>query len=75
MVEPIEVHVVLKTDDEIIRLRAEKAALEARLAEMTAMRDRAEYQFRCECVVNQQLVDLCRASGVKFRPALKDRPW
>jgi hypothetical protein len=34
-----------------------------------------EYKFRCESIVNQELIDLCRASGVKFRPGLDARTW
>lgn len=73
--EPLELHVILKTDDEIQALRARVLALEAELADMTAKRDRAEYRYRCESVINGELVDLLRANNVKFRPALKERPW
>lgn len=73
--EPIELRVILRTDDEVLALRAEVARLEAALAAEKARADRAEYKFRCESIINQELVDLCRASNVKFRPSLKDRPW
>lgn len=73
--EPLEVRVILRTDDEILALRARVAALEAELADMSAQRDRLEYMYRCESIINQELVDLCRASGVNYRPSLEGRPW
>lgn len=73
--EPLEVHVILRTDDEVLNLRARIAELEAALEEQKAAYHRVEYMYRCECVINQELVDLCRASNVNFRPALERRPW
>lgn len=73
--EPLEVHVILKTDDEILALRAKVAELEAALAAEKAERNRAEYMFRCESLINSELVDLCRTHKVKFRPSLERRPW
>lgn len=73
--EPLEVHVTLRTDDEVLRLRAQVAELEAALEAEKAAYNRVEYKYRCECVINQELVDLCRASNVNFRPALERRPW
>lgn len=59
--EPIEIHVRVSPDDELQALRARA--------------NRAEYMYRCEVVVNGELVDLCRANGIRFREALKERPW
>lgn len=73
--EPLEIHVRVSPDDEVLALRAKVAELEAKLAEETARADRAEYRHRCESIVNQELVDLCRAHGVRYRPALDRRPW
>ena len=71
----LEVTVRVKTDDEILQLREKVAELEEKVQEERAMRDRAEFRYRCECVVNAELVDLCHASNVDIRPALKERPW
>lgn len=73
--EPLEVHVILRTDDEVLNLRARIAELEAALEEQKAAYHRVEYMYRCESIVNQELVDLCRASNVKLRPGLGRRPW
>lgn len=68
MGDPIEIHVVYRNDDYV-------KDLERQLAEAKAQRDRAEYQFRCECIVNTELLDLCKQHGVKYRPSLLARPW
>lgn len=72
---PIEIHVRVSPDDELQALRARVKALEAKLEGESARADRAEYKYRCEVVVNGELVDLCRANGIRFREALKERPW
>lgn len=73
--EPLEIHVRVSPDDEVLALRARAEALERALEEMKAQRDRAEYKYRCEVVVSGELLDLCRAHGVKYRPSLEKRPW
>ncbi len=73
--EPLEVHVTLRTDDEVQALRARVAELEAALEAERAAYRRVEYKYRCESIINQELVDLCRASNVKLRPGLGRRPW
>ena len=69
--EPLEIHVRVSPDDEVLALRAKVAELEAQGAEYKARADRAEFRYRCEVLINQELQDLCRAHGVDFRPALK----
>ena len=73
--EPLEIHVRVSPDDEVLALRARVAELEAEAAQ----RDRAykdlEFRFRCETLINTELVDLCKAHKVPFREALKARPW
>lgn len=68
MGDPIEIHVVYRNDDYV-------KDLERQLAEAKAQANRAEYRYRCECVINTELQDLCRANGIKFRAALMQRPW
>ena len=61
--EPIEIHVRLSPDDEVLALRARVAELEAQAEAARAERDRLEYKYRCE------------REGVPFREALTRRPW
>lgn len=62
--------ITVKTADEVLELRAKIAALQAEVVDITAKYNRVEYSFRCEVIINSELVDLCRASGVKFRPSI-----
>ena len=73
--EPLEIHVRVSPDDEVLALRARVAELEAKAAEAEEERRRGEYMYRCETLINTELVDLCKAHKVPFREALKARPW
>lgn len=68
MADPIEIHVTYRNDDYVKDLEQRLAAAEERA-------NRAEYRYRCECVINTELTDLLRAHGIKYRPALQARPW
>ena len=72
---PLAVAVTVTTADEVLALRVEVARLKAEGEAAKAAYNHLEYQFRCESVINQELVDLCRENGVNFRPALNARPW
>ena len=56
--EPIEIHVRLSPDDEVLALRARVAELEAQAEAARAERDRLEYKYRCESLINTELIDL-----------------
>lgn len=73
--EPIEIHVRLSPDDEVLALRARVAELEGKLEAERQRANTAEFRHRCESVINQELTDLCRAHGIRYRPALDNRPW
>ena len=62
--EPIEIHVRLSPDDEVLALRARVAELEAQAEAARAERDRLEYKYRCESLINTELIDLCKREGV-----------
>ena len=68
MANPIEIHVTYRNDDYV-------KELERQLAETREQLNRAEYRYRCESVINMQLQDLCHEHGIKYREALKERPW
>ena len=73
--EPLEIHVRVSPDDEVLALRARVAELEAEAARQgEAYRD-LEFRYRCETLINTELVDLCKEHKVPFREALRQRPW
>lgn len=73
--EPLEVHVKISVDDETLELRAKAAELQEMLVDAKRQLNDLEFRYRCECIVNAELVDLCRAHGVRYRPSLAARPW
>lgn len=73
--EPIEIHVRLSPDDEVLALRAKVAELEGKLEAERQRANTAEFRHRCESIINQELVDLCHKHGIKYRSALENRPW
>ena len=75
MREPLEIHVTLRTDDEVLSLRSRVCQLEAEALEAQRVYNELEFRYRCECIVNAELVDLCRTSKVPFRPSLMGRPF
>lgn len=73
--EGIPLQVTVKTDDEVLRLRQEVADLRVDLDKLQQDFTRVEYHYRCESVINTELVDLCRKHGIKIRPSLFKRPY
>ena len=72
---PIEIHVRYTASEEMEKLAQKSRQLERELVDMRAQRDRAEYRYRCEALINLQLQDLLDEHGVDYRPALQRRPW
>lgn len=71
----IPLSISLKEDDEVKRLREENAALQSQINGLQAELDRVVYRFRCESILNNQLVDLCRERGIKLDSAFFARPY
>lgn len=71
----IPLSVSLKEDEEVQRLREEISVLQARNSTLQIELDRAQYLFRCESILNNQLVDLCRQHGIKLDSAFFARPY
>lgn len=71
----IPLSISLKEDEEVKRLKEENEALQSRLNGLQAELNRAQYYFRCESVLNNQLVDLCRQHGIKLDSAFFARPY
>jgi len=70
-----ELKIYLEDSREVTALRERIIELEGELVKAQDEARKLEFRYRCESVVNQELVDLCRQHGVKFRPALAARPW
>lgn len=71
----IPLSVSLKDDEEVRQLRTQVAELTDRLSVLQHELDRAQYLFRCESILNNQLVDLLREKGIKIGPEFFARPY
>lgn len=71
---PPKVEVVLTQSDLVLDLRAQIAELKRQLDELRQAYNRVEYLHRCETIVNMELVDLCKAYGIRIRPSMFQRP-
>lgn len=71
----IPLSISLKEDEEVKRLKEENTALQSQIIGLQAEVNRAQYLFRCESVLNNQLVDLCRQHGIILDSAFFARPY
>lgn len=71
----IPLSISVKEDEEVQRLREEVSALQARNSALQSELDRAQYLFRCESILNNSLVDLCRKHGIELNAAFFQRPY
>ena len=70
----INVSVALTDSQEVTALKEANKALQARLDALQADFNRCEFRYRCECVINMRLTDLCREQGVTVPSSLFQRP-
>lgn len=70
-----EVTIYLEDGRRIRELEARVEQLEGEAARLREENRQLAFRYRCECVVNMELTDLCREKGVKYRPSLALRPW
>ena len=75
MRQAIRLQVELRDAWAVRALRAQVQRLQADSAALLERCNRAEFRLRCEYSVNEQLLDLCRSSGVTVPKRLKQRPW
>lgn len=71
----IPLSISLKEDEEVQRLKSEIEVLEERCAVLAKDKDRAEYLYRCESVLNNKLVDTIRENGIELSPEFFIRPF
>ena len=66
------IHIFIEMQDSnlVQQLKAHCFALETETGDLQTRLNRAEYLYRCECVINGELTDLCKANGIRFRPGL-----
>lgn len=70
---PVSLSVSLTDSQEVLSLRARIESLEKELDALRASYNHTEFLYRCEVVVNTELLDLCREHGVPVRRSMFDR--
>ena len=70
-----EMTIYLEDSRRVRELESRIQSMEKENADLTAEVRKLEFWYRCESVINTELIDLCREKGVNFRPALMRRPW
>lgn len=72
---PLKLDITLTASDEVMQLRQQVSDLASQVETLQAQLHRAEYLFRCETIINQKLVDHCKAHRVPVPKALFERPF
>lgn len=71
---PLKLEVSVTPSDEVQRLRTRVHELETELNALQSSYNRVEYLYRCEVLVNAQLLDHCKDRGLRVPKRLYQRP-
>lgn len=69
----LQVNLSVTDSQEVLDLRDQITQLHAEIAQLKERNRSLEYDYRCEVVINMELVDLCRNNGIKIRRPLVGR--
>lgn len=71
---PLKLEVSITPSDEVQALRARVQSLQHKLDDLQARYNRVEYLYRCETLINAQLVDHCKGNKVDIPKRFFQRP-
>lgn len=71
---PLKLEVSVTPSDEVQALRSQVQALKQDLSDLQTRYNRTEYLYRCETLVNLQLMDLCKQHDISIPHRLFQRP-
>lgn len=71
-VVPLKVDVSLTPSQQVLSLQKRVSDLTYRLDEMQQIYTRLEYKYRCEVLVNSELMDICKSYNLPIRDSLKN---
>ena len=69
---PLKVDVSLTPSQQVLSLQKRVSDLTYRLDEMQQIYTRLEYKYRCEVLVNSELMDICKSYNLPIRDSLKN---
>lgn len=64
--EGININLNVNPSDELVLLREQVKQLSSEVARLTSERNRSEYLFRCETLLNQRIQDYCREHDLRI---------
>lgn len=70
--DSLNLHVTVSEAEEVAALRQTVKDLNERLDKLQQEYNRLEYLYRCETLVNLQIIDIAREEGVNIPKRLKD---
>jgi hypothetical protein len=71
-VVPFKVDVSLTPSQQVLSLQKRVSDLTYRIDDMQRSYDRLEYKYRCEVLVNSELMDICKTYNLPVRDSLKN---
>lgn len=71
-VVPFKVDVSLTPSQQVLSLQKRVSDLTYRIDDMKRSYDRLEYKYRCEVLVNSELMDICKTYNLPVRDSLKN---
>lgn len=69
---PLKLDVSLTPSQQVLSLQKRVSDLTYRINDMQCNYDRLEYKYRCEVLVNSELMDICRLHNFPVRDSLKN---
>lgn len=69
---PLKVDVILTPSQQVLSLQKRVSDLTYRIDDMQRNYDRLEYKYRCEVLVNSELMDICKSHNYSVRDSIKN---
>lgn len=71
-VVPLKVDVILTPSQQVLSLQKRVSDLTYRIDDMQRNYDRLDYKYRCEVLVNSELMDICKPHNYPVRDSIKN---
>lgn len=69
---PLKLDISLTPSQQVLSLQKRVSDLIYRIDDMQRSYDRLEYKYRCEVLVNSELMDICKTYNLPVRDSLKN---
>lgn len=69
---PLKLDISLTPSQQVLSLQKRVSDLTYRIDDMQRNYDRLEYKYRCEVLVNSELMDICKSHNYPVRDSIKN---